>query len=148
MSSNVNLLTNADRATFRTIADVLLPAHGKLPAAGTVDIGGVWLDRALAARPDLRDDVLRGLRLVAREQGRSAAETLLAKDGSAFDAIGLAATGAYFMADEVRQKLGYPGQESLVYDPYAVPEYEANGMLDRVRARGPIYRLPPGSPSR
>ena len=140
-----NALTDADRAAFTAIADVLLPAYGKLPAAGSIDIGGVWLDKALAARADLRDDLIRGLRLISGSAGRAAAERLLAEDGTAFDAIGLAATGAYFMADEIREKLGYPGQEQVAYDPYATPEYESNGMLDRVRARGPIYRLPPGS---
>ncbi|WP_124085272.1 hypothetical protein [Pseudogemmobacter humi] len=146
MNTTGNTLTPADRETFRAIAAELLPAWGRLPGAESIDISGLWLDRALAARPDLREDVIRGLRLVPGSAGREAAERLLASDGAAFDAIGLAATGAYFLADEIREKLGYPGQESVPYDPHATPEYEANGMLERVRARGPIWRRPPDMP--
>jgi hypothetical protein len=135
-----NALTAADRALFSKIADVLLPAHGKLPGAASVDVAGELLDHVMLHRPDLFDAFIRGLRAVSEKTGRAAAEELIQSDGEAFDAIGLAASGAYFMSPIVRDRLGYPGQESVVYDPHAVPEYESNGMLDRVRARGSVFR--------
>ena len=139
-------LTTEDRATFAAIADILLPAHGRMPVARDADVADALLDAVVTHRPDIAEAMVRGLRLVAGMEGRQAAEHLLRQDGPAFDAVGLAASGAYFMSPLVREKLGYPGQESVGYDPHAVPEYETNGMLDRVRARGPIFRdTPKGS---
>lgn len=133
-------LTAEDRAVFSSIADILLPAHKKLPAAGSVGVSGDLLDAVLAARPDLVEALTRGLKAARGLAGRAAAEHLLKVDGEAFDAVGLAASGAYFMSPMVREKLGYPGQESVRYDPHATPEYVSNGMLARVKARGPIFR--------
>lgn len=129
-----------DRAAFVKIADVLLPAHNRLPAASSVDVSGELLDAVIAARPDIAEAVKRGLSAVHGMEGRAAAEHLLRSDGEGFDAVGLAASGAYFMSPVVREKLGYPGQEAVRYDPHAIPEYQANGMLERVRARGSIFR--------
>lgn len=133
-------LTPEDRQTFQSIADILLPAHGRLPGAAEAGVGGDLLDAVMAHRPDLVPALLRGLRTVRGEAGRAAAELLLKNDGEAFDAIGLAASGAYFMSPTVRERLGYPGQESLRYDVTETAEYERNGMLDKVRARGPVFR--------
>jgi hypothetical protein len=45
------------------------------------------------------------------------------------------------MSPVVREKIGYPGQQSRPEaDPDATPEYVANGMLQQVIDRGPIYR--------
>lgn len=129
-----------DRAAFVKIADILLPAHKRLPSASSVDVSGDLLDTVVAARPDIAAAVKRGLSAVHGLEGRAAAEHLLKSDGESFDAIGLAASGAYFMSPVVREKLGYPGQEAVRYDPHATPEYVSNGMLDRVRGRGSIFR--------
>jgi len=44
------------------------------------------------------------------------------------------------MTDEARAAVGYRGQEAVPYDINEVEDYVTNGMLDRVIARGPIYR--------
>jgi hypothetical protein len=47
------------------------------------------------------------------------------------------------MSPQVRQLIGYPGQEKRTHDADAIPEYVANGMLKVVQDRGPIYRPTP-----
>ncbi|MGC4025192.1 MAG: hypothetical protein QM744_08605 [Mesorhizobium sp.] len=136
----ISTLGADDRAAFARIADVLLPAHKRLPAASSVDVSGKLLDAVIAARPDIAEAVKRALAAVHGMEGRAAAEHLLKSDGEGFDAVGLAASGAYFMSPAVREKLGYPGQEAVRYDPYETPEYQSNGMLERVLSRGPIFR--------
>lgn len=131
------------RATFRAIADVLIPAAEGMPAASEVDVHGEVLDRILGLRPDLAERFFRGLRALAGEAPDAAAQRLNAKDPEALSAIGLVASAAYYMQPRVRELIGYPGQEKRPGDPDATPEYVANGMLQQVIDRGPIFRPTP-----
>ena len=74
---------------------------------------------------------------------REAAQALYTGDPEAFNALGLVVSGGYYMSPVVRERLGYSGQENAPFDGYETPAYETNGMLERVRARGPIYRPTP-----
>ncbi len=144
MSNSVpSRLTAELRAVFQELADLLVPAHGKMPAASAVGVHEALLDEVLKHRPDIRDDLLRALAAAKGQEPRAAANNLLRRDAAAFNALGLAASGAYYMSPRVRELLGYPGQESVPYDPYATPNYLTDGLLERVVARGPIYRATP-----
>jgi hypothetical protein len=136
-------LTAEFRAVFEQLADVLVPAHGKMPAASVVGAHEGLLDDVLKHRPDIRDDLLRALAAAKGREPRAAANDLLRQDAAAFNALGLAVSGAYYMSPRVRELLGYPGQESVSYDPYATPDYLTDGMIERVVVRGPIYRPTP-----
>src|SRR5678815_4764931 len=46
-------LTSEHRTAFWALADVLIPATDDMPAASQAGSAEKWLDRALAARPDL-----------------------------------------------------------------------------------------------
>jgi hypothetical protein len=131
------------RVVFQRLADLLVPAHGKMPAASAVGAHEALLDDVLKHRPDIRDDLVRALKAAQGQEPRAAANNLLRQDAAAFNALGLAVSGAYYMSPRVRELLGYPGQESVSYDPYATPNYLTDGMLERVVARGPIYRATP-----
>jgi len=136
-------LTAELRTVFKELADVLVPAHGKMPEASAVGAHEALLDDVLKHRPDIRDDLLRALTAVQGKEPRAAANDLFRKDAAAFNALGLAVSGAYYMSPRVRELLGYPGQESVSYDPYATPDYLTDGILERVVTRGPIYRPTP-----
>ena len=51
--------------------------------------------------------------------------------------------GAYFLNPEVRQAIGYPGQQAVPIVPEDPPDYEQDGLLASVIARGLIYRPTP-----
>ena len=138
-----NVLQDDDRRTFAAIADVLIPAADDMPAASALEISGEPLDRILGFRPDLREDLVRGLRTARGQEARSAAEHLNKEDPVAFQAISLAAAAGYYMDLRVRDLIGYPGQENRPYNPDETPEYVRNGMLKQVIDRGPIYRRTP-----
>ena len=131
------------RRTFLAIADVLIPEAEGMPMASQVGVGGEILDRMLALRPDLRETFLRGLRAAAGKPPVAAAEALNRDDPAALGAIGLVASAGYYMSARVRALIGYPGQESRTTDPDVTPEYVANGMLQRVIDRGPIFKPTP-----
>lgn len=135
--------TEQDRATFAGLADRLIPTYGKLPAASAVGVQKELFDLVLRARPDLAEDLRRGLAACAGRDASEAINALFKEDPDAFNAVSLAATGAYYMAEEVRRLVGYPGQEADPYDPHATPDYLLDGTLERVVRRGPLYRPTP-----
>jgi hypothetical protein len=135
--------TDTQRATFSMLADVLVPATEQMPAASAVDISGAGLDRVLRARPDLAEPLAR---VLGHEPGTDLAAHLRnvqRDDPAGFEALALAATGGYYTDSRVRHLIGYPGQ---TYDASRVkiPDIEiSDPMLQRVVARGPIYRPTP-----
>lgn len=137
-------LAGASRAQFLAIADVLIPEAEGMPSATQAGVGGDVLDRALALRPDLKDDLFRGLQATAGQDPAVAAQALYRADTAAFAAIGLLASACYYMIPRVRELIGYPGQQKVSYDPDSTPEYITSGMLQPVVNRGPIYRQTPG----
>ncbi len=132
------------RKTFAAIADVLIPNAEGMPSASEMDVHGDMLDHILSLRPDLRENFLRGLTKAAGRDAAEAANDLNRNDAAALTAIGLVASAGYYMTPRVRELIGYPGQQSRPEaDPDAVPEYVANGMLQQVIDRGPIFRPTP-----
>lgn len=132
------------RATFAAIADVLIPNAEGMPSASEMDVQGEVLDRILGLRPDLRENLLRGLSKAVGRSASDAANDLNKTDAAALSAIGLVASAGYYMSPRVRELIGYPGQQSRPEtDPDATPEYVANGMLQQVIDRGPIFRPTP-----
>jgi hypothetical protein len=137
------IFDEALRTRFLAIADVLIPEAEGMPSASQAGVGGEVLGRALALRADLQDDILRGLKSAGEGDPAVAARELYRSDPPAFAAIGLIAAACYYMIPRIRELVGYPGQERRTYDPDAVPEYVANGMLQAVIDRGSIYRPTP-----
>ncbi len=132
------------RETFRALADVLIPAAEGMPAASEVGVHEAALDHILGLRPDLAERFFRGLRAAVGQTPEAVARKLNREDPEALSAIGLAAAASYYMQPRVRALIGYPGQENRPADPDETPEYIANGMLQQVIDRGPIYRPTPG----
>lgn len=130
-----------DRERFERLADAILPAFGTMPAASAVGVAGPLLDRALAALPPV-GPVLR--EILARPTGDVPAflEELRAARPSQFATLVLVTAATYYLSAEVREKLGYDGQEALRIDVAELPGYLEDGTLDRVIARGPLYRDP------
>ena len=136
-------LSPDDRATFAALADFLIPRHGPLPAASEAGATADLLDRVLASRPDIVADLMRGLAAARGKEASQAANHISQSDPAAFNALTLAASAAYYMSEQVKAAIGYPGQDKAPYDPHETPTYLTNGMIERVTRRGPIYRPTP-----
>jgi hypothetical protein len=132
-----------DRERLAALADALIPAGAGMPSATEAGAAGEWLDAVLAARPDLAVP-LGGL--AAATAGMDPAEAIAAlptRDPAAWAAFTTAVPAAYFMNPDVRDRLGYPGQQAVPIDPDASPDYLEDGLLDSVKARAPVYRPTP-----
>ena len=141
-------LDASQREILYALGDVLIPASGELPSASAADPKQKWLDKALAARPDLLPTLAE---LLDRARGRdpgSEARRLQEEEPDAFSALSQIVSGAYYMNLKVRKRIGYPGQGNR--KPFEdEADYDLrDDILDPVIDRGPIHKLPPGEPAR
>lgn len=137
---DVGRLDGREFEILRGVADALIPAaHGMPSAASVVDERRVAF--VLDARPDLEDPLRRALR---PELGSAIDARLraLETDSEALGALQLVIVAAYYTDVDVRRRIGYPGQVARPVDPLAFPEYVAEGLIDGVVERGPIWRDP------
>lgn len=135
-------LTDAQRAQLGAIADQLIPAGGGMPSASEAGVSGQYLDQVLKSLPDLSDALDT---VLASVEGLEAAEALavLRADPAGWGVLTAVVPGAYFMNPDIREAIGYPGLERRPIDADAEPDYLADGLLDSVVARGPVYRPTP-----
>ncbi len=135
-------LSDSQRAQLGAIADELIPAGGGLPSASEAGVSGQYLDEVLTSLPDLRDALDTTL---AGVDGLEPAEAIavLRQDPAGWGVLTAVVPAAYFMNPAIRAAIGYPGLERRPIDPSAEPDYLADGLLDSVVARGPVYRPTP-----
>ena len=137
------MLTENDREVFASMADIIIPAWKRMPAASAVGAHKQLLDDVLRVRPDIAVGVSEAIEFCRHRSASDGVNALFRENKSAFDAFTLAATGAYYMDGTVRQLVGYPGQESPPYNAMETPDYLTDGLLERVTRRGGIYKSTP-----
>jgi choline dehydrogenase-like flavoprotein len=103
------------------LADALVPAADGMPSASEADATGKWVERALAARPDLVPAFERAL-------ATADVQRLAEEDPDAFAALADIVAGAYYMNVKVRKRIGYPGQKSSPPFPDEA-DYYLEGLL-------------------
>lgn len=136
-------LTDAERARLAKIADIAFPRTSEMPSASDVGLAERLVDRALNAVPSLTSELREAL---AKMDGADEAAFLALRDTqpTLFKSFMLVMGSAYFMSPDVRDRIGYHGQEAKKIDIYEVPEYLEDGRLERVIERGPLWIDAPG----
>lgn len=135
---------HARRAILAAAADVLIPSGDGMPSATQAGVAGRWLDEVLGLRPDF------GAPLAAVLDGMKGAEVdaavarLRTEDPAGFGILAEVVAGGYFLNPAVRAAIGYPGQQSVPIATEQPPDYEQDGLIASVMARGRIYRPTPG----
>jgi hypothetical protein len=129
------------RHAFTAVAGHLIPeAHG-MPSAGDV-IGDARLRFVLMARPDIADPLHAALRPELGEDPAARLATLERDEPDSHAALLLTVVGGYYTDKDVRNRLGYPGQEAKTLYSWKVPDFIEEGLTDQVLARGPVWRDP------
>jgi hypothetical protein len=129
------------RAVFTAVADHLIPAAHGMPSAAAV-VGDARLRFVLDARPDLVGPLGAALRPELGDDPGTRLTTLERDAPDQHAALVLAVVGGYYTDRDVRDRLGYPGQEAKQLYSWKVPEYVDEGLIDAVLARGPVWRDP------
>jgi hypothetical protein len=126
---------------FHRLADVLIPAGDRMPAASKV----VDLDSVITARPDLARHLLRAWNLTSNSAPLEALDQLEEIDHDAYTAVITTAAGGYYADSRVLTLLGRPRNHPVPVRSDAYNEYV--DLLEPVVARGPIYRTPDDHPA-
>jgi hypothetical protein len=119
-----------DRERLARLADQLIPGESGMPSASEAGAVGEWLDAVLRVRPDLEAPLA------------AVTEVDRAGQPEGFAALTAAVTAAYYMNPQVRERVGYAGQQAIPFDPDH-EDYLEDGLLDSVRSRPPVYRPTP-----
>lgn len=134
-------LTGAERATLAAVAEHLIPAAHGMPSAAEI-LTDDRIRFVLTARPDLAGPIRSALREGLGDDPVARVATLAADDPAALGALQLAIVAGYYTDKRVRELIGYPGQEAITIRSWDVPSYVEEGLIDRVLARGPVWRDP------
>lgn len=134
------MLSDPLRRRLVQIADAMIPGTDEMPAASEVGVASSQLAPVLEARPDLIDPLQRALGLVHPDEPLTALDSLRTSDHEAHEALVLIVLGGYYLSERVTEILGYPGQQPEAVRPDTYPPYVAEGLLDQVLERGPLYR--------
>jgi hypothetical protein len=132
-----------ERGRLAALADVLIPSGEGCLSASQAGVADAGLDQALSFRPDLGNGLKRALTLAGSHPPEQAIAELERNDPASLGLLAELVAGAYFLNPEVRARLGYQGQGPRPIDPR--PDYLADGLLQGVIDRGPIYRPTPGN---
>ena len=128
-----------DRATLAALADVIIPAADGMPSASEAGATGALLDEVLRVRGDLEEPLATLTTAAAGQDPAAEVGRLQAGEPELFEALTTAIAGGYFMSEDVRERLGYPGQQALELEDDHDP-----ALLAPVIERGTIYRPTPG----
>ncbi|MCB1378545.1 MAG: hypothetical protein KDK89_09300 [Alphaproteobacteria bacterium] len=124
------------------LADILMPATDKLPAPRQLNSYTALLELAFVASGLTRDEVQQALDVLPTHLDWNTVKGVGAGHPVAFETLALLTSGAYVMAPEVLEILGYPVDRRNPAGPMdAADEYEA-GILEPVINRGTFYRDP------
>ena len=122
----------------------MLPAAHGMPAVSDVGAVESYLAQVLDWRNDLHEPLARVVESI--DPSAFSIERLAAlheEDADAYVALTTAVAACYYLSPTVRELIGYPGQVAKTYDPFAYTEWVAEGLLDPVVERGPIWREAP-----
>ena len=133
-------------AVLADVADHLIPAAHGMPSAADV-VRGARLRFVLDARPDLIAPFTAALRPDIGADAAARLAHLAAEEPVHLMALQLVVVGGYYTDPRVREALGYPGQVAKPVNAHEFPEYIADGLIDAVIARGPIWRDPAVDPA-
>jgi hypothetical protein len=130
-------VTPRHRTTFANLSDELIPAAGGMPSASAAGVAAEGLDLVLSSRPDLLAPLLALLERAADGEAAATLKRIQRDTPSDFEALFVAAAGAYYTSTEVRRMIGYTGQLARPVDSSIAIEEE---LLEPIRQRGPCYR--------
>jgi hypothetical protein len=129
------------RATLATIADSLIPAIHDMPSAAEV-LDDDRLRFVLTARPDLIAPLGAALRPELGDDPQARLDALAGSNPASLAALQLVIVSGYYTDQRVRDLIGYPGQIAIEVTPQDSAPYLAEGLINSVLARGPVWRDP------
>lgn len=130
--------TPTQRLALARLADILVAEGLGMPSASSVGVAGDLLDQCLAAAPSLSEPLLVLLDDVPANGLDNFLRRLEVERPDDFAVLSTTVVAAYYLSEEVRGLIGYPGQQPSPLSVAAEPE--CLDLLERVYERHPGYR--------
>lgn len=131
-------LSKTEVARLAAIARVMIPGGAGQPGAEAIGLARDPVAEVLRIDPT-RVALLRAfLALGGPVDALSDVEALAQRHPDGFQALSVVLANAYFMHPQVRQAIGYPGQEA--WDSSAGLSDADMALVAEVQARGPVFR--------
>jgi hypothetical protein len=143
MSAALASFHHGRREVLAAVADLLIPSSDGMPSATEAGAAGRWLDEVLQLRPDFGPPLAAVLDRLIGADPAAALTKLRADDPAGFGVLAEVVAGGYFLNPKVRSAIRYPGQQSVPIVHDEPLDYEQDGLIASVIARGPIYRRTP-----
>jgi hypothetical protein len=131
------------RAKLAVLADALIPAGNGMPSASEAGAAGEWLDAVLTAEPGFAGPLAAVLERADVSDPAGELQRIETTDPGGWGTLTTVVAGAYFLNPEIAERVGYPGRRAIPIDADAEPDWEQDGLLASVQARGPVYRPTP-----
>src|SRR4029077_3448597 len=131
------------REVLAAVADLLIPSSDGMPSAREAGAAGRWLDEVLQLRPDFGPPLAAVLDRLTGADPQAALDRLRAEDPAGFAVLAEVVAGGYSLTPKVRGAIRYPGQTSVPISSDEPPDYEQDGLIASVIARGQVYRPTP-----
>lgn len=135
-----SMLTDDEREAVYLLGETLIPEGSSGPSADQAAVATRFIDEFFAVRPDLHAGFRALLAETDLDHPRQWCERLERERPEDFSRLTFVIAGAYLLSPKARSWLNYAGQVGEPQDGSPQPEYAPGGLLDPVRARGPIYR--------
>jgi hypothetical protein len=133
------------RARLAVLADALIPAGDGMPSASEAGVAGEFLDAIVAAEPGFGPALASVLAEADVSDPAGALRRIETTDPGGWGTLTTVVAGAYFLNPEIAERVGYPGRRAIPVDDGAEPDWLQDGLLDSVKARGPVFRPTPGT---
>jgi hypothetical protein len=133
------------RARLAALADALIPAGNGMPSASEAGVAGEWLDAIVAAEPGFGPALASVLAAADVSDPAGELRRIETNDPAGWGTLTTVVAGAYFLNPAIAEAVGYPGRRAIPIDADPNPDWLEDGLLDSVKARGPIYRPTPGA---
>jgi hypothetical protein len=131
------------RGRLAALADALIPAGHGMPSASEAGVAGEWLDAVLAAEPGFAGPLAAVLERADVADPAGELKRIESTDPGGWGTLTTVVAGAYFLNPGIAERVGYPGRRAIPIDADAEPDWAQEGLLDSVKARGPVYRPTP-----
>jgi hypothetical protein len=131
------------RSKLAALADALIPAGEGMPSASEAGVAGEWLDAILRAEPGFGPALVAVLAAADVADPAGELRRIESTDPDGWGTLTTVVAGAYFLNPEIAERVGYPGRRAIPVDADPDPDWLADGLLDSVKSRGPVYRPTP-----
>lgn len=138
IEEETQVVDDRTRGGLAAVVDMILPGTTRLPSGRSVGAHEAWLDRVLDADPGLVAAVVAVGSAAAEGESCTLAD-LEVRVGAHVESAVFALTSAYYIAPQVLEALGYPGQERRPISEATAEERYSDDLLAPVRERGAIY---------